>query len=197
MIKKTIGFSLLLIFLYFFTGCLPYKTDKGLQIHIQYNKPDFSGKSILILNFKEPNYAKNKGKLAGRIFHETVLKSKIFYLVKLINNSDWNEFGKTEEEMLKTAIKTGKKHKTDFVLAGRITDYVYGGLNKTKVSIRLRIIEVKSGITYFMCSYAKTDIKDDVSHPFKTKMVDLSDLPDKLIHIMANDIIKKITSEKK
>lgn len=197
MIKKKIGFALLLIFLVLFTGCLPYKQANGLKIYIQQKEPGFSGKSILILNFKEPDYAITKGKLAARIFHETVLKSKIFYLVKLLNNSDWNEFGKTEEEMLKTAIRIGKKYKTDFILAGQITDYVFGGLNKTKVGIRVRIIEIKTGITYFMCAYVKSDIKMDVSPPFKTKITDLSDLPDALLYKMADDIVKKLMLKKR
>jgi len=195
MIKKPVSL-LLSILLVSITGCLKYTQNKGLNIYIQYKDAKFSGKSITVINFKEPNYARGKGKLAGTIFHENLLKSKIFYLVKLSNNSDWSKFGKTEEEMLKTAIDEGKNDKTDFILVGSINKYIFGGLNKTEVDIKVRIIEVKTGITYFMCEYSKSDLKKDVSHPFKTNITKSSDLPDKILYEMSEQIIKKLIQEK-
>ena len=111
------SFLVLILIMIFITGCMSLKSheDKGLNIYIQQKGPNYKRKSLMVFNFKEPDYAQGKGKLAGLIFHKNLLSSKKFYLVGLNNSSTWDQYGKTEEKQLKAAIEEGRTQKVDFV----------------------------------------------------------------------------------
>ncbi len=187
-------FSVLILAILFISGCMSLKSyeKKGLNIYIQQKEPNYKRKSLMVFNFKEPDYAQGKGKLAGLIFHKNLLSSNKFYLVGLNNNSTWDQYGKTEEKQLKAAIDEGRAQKVDFIFVGEIVDYVFGGLNKTRVTVKVRVIEVKTGITFFMCEYGKTNLGKDISNPLSTKMTDSSDFPSKVLDDIAKKIILKL-----
>jgi TolB-like protein len=161
-------------------------------VYIKHNKPNYKNASIMVLNFKEPDYAKAKGNIAGIIFHKELLKSQKFHMVELFNNSTWYKYAKTEEEQIKIAIEKGKENKSDYIFIGNILEYIFGGLNKTRVKIRARVIECKTGITLFMCEYTKTNLGEDKSYPMSTKMTDFSTIPQILLIKMAKDIVDKL-----
>lgn len=187
---------IMLLLIFTMNNCRSLKgynnAEKGLNIYIQQGDYDFSRKSIMVLNFKEPDYAKTKGKHAGLVFHKHLLNSKKFYMVSLNNNSTWYQYGKTEEEKLQTAMKEGREQNVDFIFVGEIIDYVFGGLNKTKVRVKARVIEVKTGITFFMGEYTKTDLGKDISYPLSTKLTNTSDIPNKVMNKIAKKIIFKL-----
>ena len=174
------------------SGCMAYDKNKGLNIFIHQAEFDYSRSSIIVFNFRKPNYTESAGRIAARTFHQKLLESKLFYMVRLNNNSSWDRYAETEEEMLKTAMAEAKALKTRFVLLGEVEDFIFGGLNKTRVKLKVRIIDVHSGVTYFMCSYVKTDIGKDKPYPLTTKITPNSMLPDRLLEEMAVKIIQKI-----
>lgn len=166
--------------------------NKNLKIYINLKKKGIDKASILIFNFKEPEYAESKGKIAASIFHKYLLKSKKFHVVSINNNSSWVKLGETEEERLKNAIKSGKEKNFDYIFVGELTKYIYANVNNSEVGMKIRIIDTNKGKTFFYAEDSKKQQGADPSFPLDTKLTDKSKKPELLIEEIAKELISKI-----
>ncbi len=187
--KAVIIFSFLLILS--FNSCLLNKKNPNLEIIINHDKEDFYKSSILIFNFMAPDYNLESGKIASATAKNILLKEKIF---KVISEDyfDWDLAGKSEEEKIVKAMIKAKKAGYDYLMIGNVKDFIYGGLNKTKVRVKIRIIELKSRITVFMAENSLAQDYKEGEHPFNPKLSKESMKPQKLIYYVMKGIFSKL-----
>lgn len=183
---------IILIVLSFLFSCFYIQENKNLKIYVNLKKKGIDKASLLVFNFKEPSYATDKGKIAASIFHKYLLKSKKFHVISINNNSAWIKLGETEEERLKNAIQIGKKSNYDYILVGELFDYIYANVSKSKVGIKIRIIDTKREKTVYFAEDSKQEEGIDPSFPLDTKLTDKSKKPEILIEEIAKEIISKI-----
>lgn len=175
-----------------FTGCFLHEPNRNLNVIIEHKKKDFRKASLLIFNFKEPVHAEGKGQIVSALFHKHLLKEKKFKVASVYNNSPWHRLGETEELRLRNAVKEGAAKQYEYILVGDITTWFYGGLNKTRVGLKIRLIDVKKGVTVFMAENSRDKKAKDPSYPLDTKLGKTSVRPEALADYVTWELVKKM-----
>lgn len=173
-------------------GCSMFYQDKGPNVVLKQKRENFKTSSILVFNFKEPSFAEGKGQVVADLFHQALLKSKKFKVVSVNNRSEWFRLGRTEEEQLQYALKEGAEQKYDYILVGSIEDYYYGGLHKTRVRLKIRLLEVATNITVFLAENRKDEGGKDTSYPMDTRLSTPSRPTDAVAEKAVTELVKKI-----
>lgn len=173
-------------------GCTMLKKDEGINITLKLEREKLHLSSVLVFNLKEPQYAEGNGAYVGELFHVNLLKSKKFKVVSLYTNSPWSRLGESEEERLMNALEEGRNLKFDYILVGELKEFYYGGINKTRVKIKIRIIEVPTETTIFMADNYEEDMGKDPSYPMDTKLTNRSLDPKIVAERVVKELINKI-----
>jgi hypothetical protein len=189
---KYVNYGILLILVLILFNCSLVHKNHPVQIYIKNKDIDLKSNSLLIFNFKEPGYALESGIHAAQLCHQKLLKAKTFKTISIENNSPWNRLGETDEERLQNAISEGREKHYSTVLVGEIIEYIYGGINQSRIQIKLRIIDVNSKTTLFYAGIKKSNSSKDPSYPLDTKLADPAMSPDELLNIALLEIIKEI-----
>lgn len=192
MIKKVLPWVILVSLSGVFQGCIMVPKNKNLKVYIHLEREELKDASLMVFNFKEPSYAEGSGAVVADLFHKTLLKTKKFRTISLQKISPWSRLGLTEEERLATAMKDGIKKNFKYILVGEILDYLYGGLNKTKVTIKVRIIELHTRKTIYYAENKKQNLAKDPSYPLETKLAEPSLEPAKLSEFIVKELVNKI-----
>jgi hypothetical protein len=187
--KKIIVVQLIVLML---VGCAMLKKEEGINVVLKLERENLHHASILVFNFKEPRYAEGDGKHVGELFHLNLLKSRKFKVVSLYSNSPWSRLGESEEERLMNALEEGRSMDFDYILVGELKESYFGGINKTRVKIKVRIIEVKTKTTIFLAENYEEDIGKDPSYPMDTKLTNKSRDPKIVAERVVKELINKI-----
>ena len=171
-------------------SCTP--GHKKLNIVVQLPRKNLAQSSLLVVNFREPPHAAGIGAYIAERFHMNLLQSKKFRVVGLFNNSPWSRLGNTEEERLLNALEECQKKKFDYLLVGELKDFYDGGINPSRVEIKIRVIEVQSKITIFLAENYKESQGKDPSYPMTTKLSKRSKHPKILAEKIIREFIHKI-----
>lgn len=174
------------------TGCSALVKDKGMNVALQLKRENLAKSSVLVFNFKEPGYAAGAGLTVAEMFHTELLKKKLFKVVSLRSGSAWDRLGNTEEERLMQTMEEGKERQFDYILVGEVRDYFYGGINRTRVLIRVRIIEVSTRTTVFLADNYEEAKSKDPSYPLTTKLSKRARVPREVAGKVVEELIKKI-----
>lgn len=174
------------------TGCTALTGDKHLNVVLNLKREKLNQSTILIFNFKEPLYANGTGTFAAEMFHIHLLKSKKFKVVSLLNDSPWPRLGENEEERLLILLENPRAQNFDYILVGELKDFYDGGINKSRVRMKVRIIEVKTKTTIFLAEHAKESKGKDPHYPMDTKLTKKSRGPKILTEKIIKELIKWI-----
>lgn len=183
-------FSVLLIVM-ITAGCGALNRNKDLDVVLKLDREKLKQSSILIFNFKEPSYAEGAGAYAAEVFHTHLLKAKKFKVVSLDTLSPWGRMGNTEEERILALLEDGRDRKFDYILVGELKEFYYGGINKTRVQIRVRILEIATRATVFLADNYKEDEGDASHYPMNPNLAKQAKTP----KIVAEKIIKEFINE--
>ncbi len=175
-----------------FTSCFLREPNRNLNVIIEHKKKDFRKASILIFNLKEPDHAKGKGTEVAALFHKHLLKGKKFNVASVYSNSPWSRLGETEELRLQNAVREGREKKYEYILVGDLQKWFYGGLNRTRVGLKIRLIDVKNGVTVFMAENEREKVAKDPSYPLDTKLGKTSVRPEVLADYVVWELVKKM-----
>lgn len=165
---------------------------KKLNVVVQLSRKNLAKSSLLVFNFREPPHAAGIGAYIAERFHINLLKSKKFKVIGLYNNSPWSRLGETEEDRLLNALEECRDKKFDYILAGELKEFYDGGINQSRVYIKIRIIEVQSQITIFLAENYKESRGKDPSYPMATKLSKRSKHPEILAEKIIEEFIKKM-----
>jgi hypothetical protein len=80
----------------------------------------------------------------------------------------------------------------DYILVGELKEFYYGGINKTRVKIKVRIIEVQTQTTIFLADNYEEHIGKDPSYPMDTKLTNRSRDPKIVAERVVKELINKI-----
>jgi hypothetical protein len=172
-------------------GCGVLNRNKNLDVVLKLDREKLKQSSILIFNFKEPSYAEGAGAYAAEAFQTHLLKAKKFKIVSLDTSSPWNRLGETEEERILALMEDGRDRKFDYVMVGELKEFYYGGLNKTRVKIRVRILETATRTTVFLADNYKEDEGNASHYPMNPNLAKQAQTPKKI----AEKIIKEFVNE--
>jgi hypothetical protein len=159
---------------------------------VQLTGKNLAKSSLLVFNFREPPHAAGMGAYIAERFHINLLKSKKFKVVGLYNNSPWSRLGETEENRLLNALEECQDKNFDYILVGELKEFYDGGINPSRVNIKIRIIEVRSQITIFLAENYKESRGKDPSYPMTTKLSKRSKNPKILAEKIIEEFIKKM-----
>jgi len=182
--------ALLLILLHSF--CASLDDRDPLQVFIQHKRENLWKHSLLVLNFQEPDYAKGAGATVAEMFHIQLLKSRKFKVVSLFTLSQWSVLGGNEEERLQLAIEEAQDRGFDYLLVGELKDFYDGGINQSRVDLKIRIIEIKTLITIFLAQCHSQSEGKDTSYPMTTKLTRRSHAPVRLVDEIIRQMLKKM-----
>lgn len=184
--------SAILLMVIITTGCTTLQPDKNLEVSLDLNRKNLDRSSILIFNFKEPSYAAGAGVQTAELFHSRLLKAKKFKVVGLLTDSPWPRLGESEEDRILYLLNDEQAKKFDYILVGELIDFYYGGINSSRVTMKIRIIDVKTKTTIFLAEDAKGDSGKDPHYPMNTRMTTKANSPQTLAEKIVKEIIKKI-----
>jgi len=187
---KKINALLLMVIL--MVGCAALQPEKTLEVFLDLNRKNLDRSSILIYNFKEPSYAVGAGAQTAELFHSRLLKSKKFKVVGLFTESPWPRLGESEEERILYLLDDEQAKNFNYILVGELKDFYYGGINISRVKMKIRIIDVKTRTTIFLAEDAKGDSGKDPHYPMNTRMTTKADSPQVLAEKIVMELIKKI-----
>jgi hypothetical protein len=191
--KRKISLVLLIIVILTFVGCAYlYRNQINLKILINHDRDNLEKSSLAVFNFKEPGYAKDSGREAAGCIHGLLLASKKIKLVRLNNASSWTRMGVTEEGRIKTAIQQAGELNCSYILIGEITKYLYGGINRVEIRLKVRIIEISTQKTVFYAKNALFETSQEQSYPLDTKLVKQAKNIRNLMNKALAQIVKKI-----
>ena len=173
-------------------GCGVLNRNKNLDVALKLDREKLKQSSILIFNFKEPDYAEGSGVFAAEVFHTRLLESKKFKVVSLDTSSPWGRLGGTEEERLLALLEEGRDRSFDYILVGEVKDFFYGGMNTSRVKMRVRIIEVPTNTTIFLADNSKEAESTDLHRPMDTRLSEKAEDPKRLAEKIIREFIKKI-----
>jgi hypothetical protein len=171
-------------------SCTPGSKQQKVVVHLE--RKNLPQSSLLIFNFHEPLHAGGMGAYTAERFHVNLLETKKFQTVALYNDSPWNRLGKTEEERILFALEQGRDKKFDYILVGELTDFYDGMLNKSRLAVRVRIIDVRSQITVFLAENHGESQGKDPSYPMTTKLSQRSQSPKVLAEKIVKELVKAI-----
>jgi len=169
-------------------ACIP--GSKHLNIIINLERKNLSKASLLIFNFREPAHAEGFGSYIAERFHVNLLQAKIFRVVGIHDASPWSRLGATEEDRLLNALDECREKNFDYIMVGEIRDFYEGGINQSRLSIKIRIIETSTKITIFLAEHSLTSTGKDPSYPMTTKLSKHSLPPKTLAEKLIEEIIK-------
>lgn len=172
--------------------CVSTRQEENLKVALHLERENLAQSSILILNFKEPEYAKGMGAEVASLFHLQMLEAKKFQVISLNTHSLWSLIGDNEEENLMQALQETRERSFDYILVGELKEFYYGGLHPTRVFMKVRIIEVKSKTTIFLASHGIEMQGKDPNYPMQTQLARKSTAPLVLVEKLIRQIIKKI-----
>lgn len=173
-------------------GCAALQQDKNLEVFLNLKRQNLDRSSILIFNFKEPSYASGAGAQAAELFHSRLLKSKKFKVVGLFTDSPWPRLGESEEDRILYLLDDEQAKNFDYILVGELKDFYYGGINISRVKMKVRIIDVKTKTTIFLAENAKGDSGKDPHYPMNTHLTKKANSPQILAEKIVKELIKKI-----
>lgn len=173
-------------------GCGALNRNKNLNVALKLDREKLKNSSILIFNFREPSYAEGMGIFAAEVFHTHLLESKKFKVVSLDTSSAWGRLGETAEERLLTLLEEGRDRKFDYILVGELKTFYYGGMNTSRVNMRVRIIEVPTRTTIFLADNSKEAASTDRHRPMDTRLAKKAIDPKLLAEKIIKEFIRKI-----
>ena len=132
------------------------------------------------------------GTYTAERFHFYLLDSKIFKIASLYTNSPWSRLGEAEEDRLLNALEEGQTKNFDYILVGHLKEFFPGGITKSRVKIRVRIIEVKTRTTIFLADNYKEHLGHDRTYPLNSRLTSTSTAPEALAEKIVKDFIKKM-----
>jgi hypothetical protein len=191
-IKKTTIILAVFLAVGLLNQCALMNRDKGLNIVVHLERDNFTETSILIFNLDEPGHALGSGKKVAEMFHLGLLHYRAFKIVSLYSDSPWNRIADNEEERLMLALQEAREKDFDYILVGDLREFFYGAINPSRVSMKIRIIEVKSRATIFMATHYMEHLGRDPNYPLQTKFSKQSVEPLKLAELMTDVFIRKI-----
>lgn len=172
-------------------ACGTLNRNKNLDIVLKLDREKLKQSSILIFNFREPSYAEGAGAYAAEVFHTRLLEAKKFKVVSLDTSSPWGRLGETAEERILTLLEDGKDRQFDYILVGELKEFYHGGINKTRVKMRVRILEVTTRTTVFLADNYKEDEGDASHYPMNPNLAKQAKSP----KLLAEKIIKEFIRE--
>ncbi|MCP4217876.1 MAG: hypothetical protein GY765_24755 [bacterium] len=187
--KKT---AYLLLAVLFLSGCAVMVPNKDLNVALKLKRENLDQSTVLVFNFKPPDYAPDCGTQLSEMFHMELLKRKKFKMVSLYNDSKWYRLEDLEEKRLLIAIEEGKEKGFDYILLGDIKEFFYGGINAGRVRITIRLIEVKTQKTILLVEDYKEHKGKDPTYPLNTKLSKRSRSPRVLSEKIVKELVKKI-----
>ncbi len=190
--RKPLILLVLLSLVFLYSSCIYWNKKPEVNVIMRSERKDLQKSSLLILNMIEPSYATGSGARTAEIFHSSLLKSKKFRIVGLCVDSPWVRVSDGEETRLMDAVEEARKRNFDYVLAGELTDYYYGGIQTSRVSIKIRVIEVATRITIFFAQYSRQNEAKDSSFPMNTKLSGTAQRPEKLVTEIVDAFIAKM-----
>jgi len=177
----------------FLQNCSILRQDKGVSVVVHLDRENIGEASVLIFNFKEPAHALNAGAVTAEMFHLELLKTKVFKVTALHSQSSWARIADTEEERLLAALQEAQAQSFDYILLGDLRSYIHGGLDKTAVEMKVRLIEVKSRTTIFLATGQSRHQGKDNTAAMATQLQNLSHPPQLLIQKLVRKFIRELT----
>ncbi|HLP59685.1 MAG TPA: hypothetical protein VK186_12675 [Candidatus Deferrimicrobium sp.] len=184
--------SAILIIMLLSVGCAALQQDHNLEVFLNLPRKNLARSSILIFNFKEPAYANGAGVLAAELFHSRLLKTKKFKVTGLLTDSPWSRLGESEEDRILYLLDDNKAQNYDYILVGELKDFYYGGINISRVKMKVRIIEVKSKTTIFMAENANADSGKAPQYLMDTQLTKKAKSPQFLAEKMVKELVNEI-----
>ncbi|MCP4152674.1 MAG: hypothetical protein GY757_33370 [bacterium] len=191
-VKIVLPILVLLAYCMGITACAVMPPKKNLRVIIKLNRENLKQSTLLIFNFKEPQHAQGKGLMLSELFHSAILRAKKFKVVAMNANSTWNRLAETEEERLLNALEEGKEKGFDYILVGDIKEFFFGAINKTRVRIKIRLIEVKTKTTVFLAENGKSAKSKDPNYPLNTKLAKYAKSPEAIAEKITKELVKMI-----
>lgn len=175
-----------------FVSCGVIRKEKRLTVPIHLERKNLEKASVLVFNFHEPDHAEGAGAFAAERFHLSLLQSKKFRVVSLFNNSSWSRIATAQEERLLLALEEGQRQTFDYVLVGQLLEFFDGGTTRSRVRLRVRIIEVSSRTTIFLAEHGTQAKSKDPSYPISTKLSRRAAHPRQLLEKLIKEVVGKI-----
>jgi len=190
--NKNAAFIVLAIAMLQVISCAHWQKNKDLTVYIRQERENLSRSSVLVFNFLEPAYAEGMGAKVAEVFHLNLLGAQKFKIASLESHSNWNRITETEESRLLSAIEEGKSKNFDYILVGELVDFYHGGINPTRVKLKVRLIEARTRVTVFLAECSKQSQAKDPSFPMNTQLSNQAETPMKLAASIAKMMIEKL-----
>jgi len=199
-IRKNVRSTLIILI---FTGflstlCQNCALEKNkLNLFINLERKDLGRSSMLVLNFKEPHHASGLGAYTAERFHLHLLASQKVKVVSLYTLSPWYRLGDTEEQQLAVALEEARDKHYDYVMVGEIKEVFDGGIMQSRVTLKTRVLEVKTRTTILLAEHSQECKSKETSFPMSTDLSKRADSPLTMIDGMATALVKKLPKRKK
>jgi hypothetical protein len=194
---KVIMVALLLIGALFSSGCSIFNKNKYLNVTVHLPRQNLDESTILVFNLKEPYYAEGMGAVVAELFQLNLLETRTFKVVSLYADSPWARIADTEEKRLLQALEEAKARDFQYILVGELRDFYYGGMNESRVHMKIRIIETSTRTTVFLASNYMDSRAKDPSYPMQTKLTKRSKHPKQLAGKVVREFVKEIKKRNK
>ncbi|KPJ60750.1 MAG: hypothetical protein AMJ42_01370 [Deltaproteobacteria bacterium DG_8] len=180
---KKYGFiNLLFLTVLSLWGCTPsflYVSDPTVYIRKDISSQEAPSK-LTVLPFESPSYYPEIGMYTSKLFFQQLLEKKEFEVL-FSQETDWYEKGRNWIGKTELAVEEGRKSRSDYILIGSVDQYLVGHITSNRVTVTVRLIEVRTGETiYFATGYGsgkpgKTflllDLKNAESTPSATSVL--------------------------
>ena len=149
---------IILLLLAFFNlwGCTPsflYVPEPTVYVRKALPSQEKPSK-LTVLPFECPDYYPEVGMYTAKLFFQRLLGKKEIKDIVFSQYTDWHERGESWVGKTALALEEGRKLNSDCILIGSIDYYLIGHITSNRVTVTVRLIEVKTGETiYFATGY--------------------------------------------
>lgn len=173
-------------------ACGGMRRTPAVDVILHSDRPDMEKASLLVFRFREPSEAAGKGVLLAQYSQEILLQRRLFRVISPNTDTPWERLGESEEQRLLQALAVGVERGYDYILVGEVGQYVYGGLQASRVELKVRLIETRSRATVFFARHMLQAAAREASYPMDTQMSEYSLHPDRLARRVLTELLARL-----
>lgn len=180
------------VFVLFQWACIPLGSPSPVNVILKQDGLELKEKKVVVPDFYVPEHGAGLGSSFADTLQTILLERSLFLDVQRNLPVVWTHPGETRESRFAGLAGAAFERGFDFVLIGVVDDLFYGGLENTRISVTLRLLDTQSGKAVFVAAHQAVSKPRDPSYPLDTKLTSSADSPGVVMEKLLRQIVPRL-----